>query len=167
MGLKDLRFTDDQVRQITRDANNHEMTDEVRDSLTTYQQLVESAIEARTGPAYVEEAIQRHIQKPPKRFVMLFGINPNYTGPTTYDEDGLADSPYYVGEELTKEEIFSRLKDAGIVSKGLLGKLRTEFLLQTKVHSSGNHYSFKRVKSHSSGDRRYRLEIVFPRHSHD
>lgn len=91
-------------------------------------------------------------------FIRLFGVDPSYDGPTTYDEHGHANTPFYVGEELTQEEIFAKLVDNEIVSKGILGRIKTALLLRTAFPDrSYTGYEFVR-KQNTQGNVKYRLE---------
>jgi len=93
-------------------------------------------------------------------FVRLFGVDPDYSpaNKVTYDEHGHANTPFYVGEELTKKEIIKRLRDNGIVSQGLLGRIKAELLLLCAFPDK-SYVGYKFVKREKlEGDTKYRLE---------
>lgn len=91
-------------------------------------------------------------------FVRLFNVDPSYDGSTTYDEHGHANNPFYVGEELTKEEIFSKMVDNGIVPEGILGRIKTALLLRTEFPDrSYTGYEFVK-RQDPQGNVKYRLE---------
>lgn len=91
-------------------------------------------------------------------FVRLFGVDPDYNGLTTYDENGCANTPFYVGDTLKKDEIRKTLIDNGIISDDWLGKIQTELLLHIGFpDKSYTGYTFKKVKKEGN-DTRYHLE---------
>ena len=71
---------------------------------------------------------------------------------------GRANTPFYVGETLTKEEVLGRLVENDIVPEGIFGRIKTELLLRTafpdRIYKG---YEFVRKKD-AQGDVRYRLE---------
>jgi len=95
-------------------------------------------------------------------FIRLFGIDPD-TGPckgheVTYDEDGRANTPFYVGDELTKQEIINRMIKNKIVSPNFLGRIKAELLLHSAFPDRNyTGYCFKKRK-YSNGKTKYRLE---------
>ena len=99
-----------------------------------------------------------------EKFVRLFGVNPDLSPSKgyiiTYDDSGHANTPFYVGEELTEEQVYNRLADNSIVSRNFLGKIKTKLLLNTKISKffdKYEYYKFVRKYNPKTGIK-YRLE---------
>lgn len=94
-------------------------------------------------------------------FVKLFGVEPKFDPNVRveYDESGRPTHPHYVGKELTKEEIFSVLRENGIVSDDIIGIIKTGCLIYLTAFPDRSYtgYTFVRRKD-PAGNVKYRLE---------